>query len=883
MKALFQFLLPRRPALALCFLTLPAHAATVTLTSIADAEMRQFSPDANFGSSVSMASGKIGSNGNGEIRRALFQFDLTGQVPQGATITAVSLSVRVVNFPLTPINSNFDVHRLMHAWDEGTATWNSASSGVAWDSPGAEGLGDFVSSASSSVFVSSFGTYDFPGSTALLADVQAWANDPASNFGWLLVSEDETDLRTARRFGTRESAVNAPTLTIDYFVGVTIQTQPQSQTVFAGRNATFTVSATGTGTLTYQWQFNGNPIPGATNSVLILTNVQPPDEGPYTVVVSDPNGSTTSQPAILTVSLLPLPEVTILPPPTNGEKFPAHTDLAVTADAAETNGTITQLEMLLDTNLLATTTNTSLTVQLTDLQPGEHVLSAVATDALGTVGSNQVSFLVLSPPAVSITHPTPASTFPFGTNITISVASTNSGATNIATITNALVFANGILVGQHPGVPSSFSWNPAQAGPYSLTAVAIDELSESITSAPVAIRVFTPETVPPKLHITKSPANFARLTNPQITVQGTASDDVGVDHIAYQLNTNLPQAAIGTTTWTATILLAPGPNTIRFWAVDLAGNTNLPATRFYTYVVKAPLTLQTSGGGSISPNLNGRMLELGKIFTVNAQPSRGSIFAGWGGATNLSTTVDTNLSKLTFQMSSNLNLAANFVPNPFPPLAGAYTGLFFDTNNVQPETSGMLSLQLASQGAFTGKLNMSGRNYPFHGRLDAAGETTRAVLRRSLKPAVLALNLAFTNGQIFGYVTNVAGSSLVVSTLLADRNVFKQPGNPAKQAGSYSLKFNTIPAGPNPAASASVFIGLGGPATIRGVSQDGQHFVTRSTLAADGTLPLYISLNNGAAVILGTIDFPIGGSPTGALIWVQTGSNSFSRRLTVSP
>jgi hypothetical protein len=848
--------------------------------------MHQFSPDANFGSAVSMVSGKIGSNGNGEIRRALFRFDLTGQVPQGATITGASLSVTVVKVPLSPINSNFDVYRLIRPWDEGTVTWNSASSGVAWDSPGAEGPGDFIPTASSFVFVSGLATYTFPAFDALLADIQAWVDNPATNFGWLLVSEDETDFKTARHFATRESIVNAPTLTIDYFVGVTIQTQPQSQTVFAGRNVTFAVAATGTGTLSYQWQFNSNSITGATNSVLTLTNVQPTNAGSYTVVVSDQNGSTISQPASLTVSLLPLPEVTILPPPTNGQRFPAHANLNVTAEAFETNGTITQLELLLDSNLLAATTNSSLTVLLSDLAPGQHVLSALATDALGTIGSNQVSFLVLNPPSISITRPAGGSTFPLGTNITIAVASTNSGATNIAAITNALVFANGILVGQHPGVPFSFSWTPSQAEPYSLTAVAIDEFSESITSPPVVIRVFTPETIPPKLHITKSPANFSRFTNPQVTLQGNASDDVGIDHIAYQLNTNPPQPALGTTSWTATILLAPGPNTIRVWAVDLAGNTNLPVTRFYTYVVKLPLTLQTSGGGSISPNLNGHTLELGKIFTLNAQPAGGNIFAGWTGATNLNNPVDTNLARLTFQMSSNINLIANFVPNPFSPVAGVYTGLFYDTNNfptnVQPETSGMLTLQLSRQGAFTGKLNMSGRNYPFNGRLSPTGQANRPVLRRGLKPAVLALSLDFANAQLFGFVTNVPSGNLVPSTLLAERNIFKVPGNPAPQAGAHPLTFNTVPAG-QPAAAVKILIGLAGPTTINGRIENGQTFVVRSTLGPHDALPLYIPLNGGSAVILGTVDFPVGSSPTGSLLWVQSGSTPFTRQLTVSP
>ena len=44
------------------------------------------------------------------------------------------------------------------------------------------------------------------------ADVQSWLDDPASNFGWLVLG-DESEIPTAKRFDTRESA-SPPVLTI---------------------------------------------------------------------------------------------------------------------------------------------------------------------------------------------------------------------------------------------------------------------------------------------------------------------------------------------------------------------------------------------------------------------------------------------------------------------------------------------------------------------------------------------------------------------------------------------------------------------------------------------------------------------------------------------
>ncbi len=80
-----------------------------------------------------------------------------------------------------------------------------------------------------------------------------------------------------------------------------IITAPQSQTVIALSNLTFTVTATGTAPLSYQWQFNGVNIIGATNADLTLTSVSFANAGNYNVVLNNAYGSVTSVTATLTV------------------------------------------------------------------------------------------------------------------------------------------------------------------------------------------------------------------------------------------------------------------------------------------------------------------------------------------------------------------------------------------------------------------------------------------------------------------------------------------------------------------------------------------------------------------------------------------------------
>lgn len=82
-----------------------------------------------------------------------------------------------------------------------------------------------------------------------------------------------------------------------------ILTLPQSQTVIEGAAASFSVAAQGTAPLRYQWQFQEADLPGATNSTLLLTNVQLSASGNYRVQVSNPGGSVTSTNAVLTVNV----------------------------------------------------------------------------------------------------------------------------------------------------------------------------------------------------------------------------------------------------------------------------------------------------------------------------------------------------------------------------------------------------------------------------------------------------------------------------------------------------------------------------------------------------------------------------------------------------
>ena len=84
-------------------------------------------------------------------------------------------------------------------------------------------------------------------------------------------------------------------------VPVYIAKQPTNQTVSEGGMAVFSVLAGGTPPLRYQWNFSGTNLPSATNSSLILSNIQSGQAGNYSVVVTNDAGVTNSVVADLVV------------------------------------------------------------------------------------------------------------------------------------------------------------------------------------------------------------------------------------------------------------------------------------------------------------------------------------------------------------------------------------------------------------------------------------------------------------------------------------------------------------------------------------------------------------------------------------------------------
>lgn len=866
--------------------------APTTLTPVADTMLSENWPSNNQGG---LTFANSGTTQNFTKNRALYRFDIAGAIPSHSKITSATLVLEVTKQPADGYNfADFGLHRMLQDWGEGNkitrpngrdgegslattgeSTWYYRFAFTkAWASPGGAAEIDFTANASAVQTV--YGTGDSPysfGSTAqTVADVQFWLENPQANFGWALVCNSEDTDFTARRFASREDVNFPPHLVVDYVALLEILTQPQSQSVAAGSTAAFSVTASGQPPLTYQWQLNGVPISGATNDTLVLDNVQTNNAGDYVVTVTDASGSTNSAPATLMVSpLLPgIPLVNIVTP-TNGTKFPAHSDVLIVAEASITNGTITQVEFFLGTNSIGVVTNETFSIVASNFPAGNYTLTARATEQRGgTNTSAAVIFTVYEPPTVRITQPADGSRFALGTNVTLEATVRTAGqrvskveffdgAARIVTLTNA---------------PYRFNWTPTEARSHTLTAAATDELGQTASSAPVTIHIFQPESNPPSIAITNSPANFARLKLPSLLLEGKAADDIGLDRVQFRINDGAFETAIGTNRWQIRTNLQPGLNIVRVRSVDLAGNTSLEATRFFTYVVTSPLTVTNVGHGTITPDLNHHELEIGQTYTLTARPDLDSIFAHWNLTSNSPSAV------LNFTMQSNLVLIANFVSNAFPEVQGIYTGLFLDTNNVLPESSGFFNLRVGSKGAFSGKLIADRKNYPLHGQFDHLGQASLAILRRGTEPLALKLTLDLTNGT--GKVSGTVMTAEWIADLLGNRNVFDMKSNPAPLAGDYSfgLVIATNDAG---VGTGTAKIAENGSARLHGVFAENRRFNFGSALSKNGDVPFYFSFTHEMDAVIGWLNFSNSPALAGNLFWAKDGTNGFSIQLNAVP
>jgi hypothetical protein len=140
----------------------------------------------------------------------LISWDLTS-IPAGKTVTAVTVSFNVTDISA----SAYELYALKRAWSETTATWNVASTGVNWQTVGANGANDRETTVLGSLTGSTAGVKTITLNASGIAKVQSWINTPSTNYGLVILdyaNTDGLDLNT-REIGT---VASRPKITVTY-------------------------------------------------------------------------------------------------------------------------------------------------------------------------------------------------------------------------------------------------------------------------------------------------------------------------------------------------------------------------------------------------------------------------------------------------------------------------------------------------------------------------------------------------------------------------------------------------------------------------------------------------------------------------------------------
>ena len=211
------------------------------------------------------------------LRRALLHFDIRSAVPAGATI-------QTARFEATEDQGNAGswrvlLHRLQADWGEagsfaaggqgggtqafmGDATWSHRFYDTAlWTNPG----GDFDAVASGSTLFQTTLQDDqlvIPSSPGLVADVQSWLDNPATNYGWILKT-DEADAGDVSAFSSRESNT-PPALVVTYTGGTAAANVSIGAGCTAGGGTPLELTASGLPTVpnaSYSLTLSGGPTP----------------------------------------------------------------------------------------------------------------------------------------------------------------------------------------------------------------------------------------------------------------------------------------------------------------------------------------------------------------------------------------------------------------------------------------------------------------------------------------------------------------------------------------------------------------------------------------------------------------------------------------------
>ena len=389
----------------------------------------------------------------------------------------------------------------------------------------------------------------------------------------------------------------------------------------------------------------------------------------------------------------------------------------------------------------------------------------------------------------------------------------------------------------------------------------------------------------PVLEITE-PARGAEFTGEDVVrVSGTAFGARLLANIEYSINFGpwhlLPPAVGWHFVLTRAKGLVAGDNQLQVRATDIDGRQSRVASRRFKRIVHAPLTVTVEGAGTVTREFLGTTDRIvNESYTIVATPAPGWIFGEWDGAFSPNR-------RLSFEMTEGLTIKAVFIPNPYPALAGRYTGLLERTSSFPgpflraidaeaPEvpihlTRGIIGVQLNANGSFTASLRFAGDHYGTVGRFDTSGffftqfteRQTGAYLSFSIlfsrESGVVSARVAFSNEEYY-----------FESEAPLVRTSFSAAERPCPLAGQFTARFvPTDDALPPGAGFATLRVKPDGLLRWSGRLPDGTAWSRTSWMRDDFAAAFYVPLYERTGSLSGLVSFATqhGVRGIGDLVW----------------
>jgi hypothetical protein len=198
---------------------------------------------------------------------------------------------------------------------------------------------------------------------------------------------------------------------------------------------------------------------------------------------------------------------------------------------------------------------------------------------------------------------------------------------------------------------------------------------------------------------------------------------------------------------------------------------------------------------------------------------------------------------------------------------GAYTGLFYETNGVNPASSGFFSAKVTSQGSFSAKLQIGAKSYSLSSKFNQSGNCTGFATGKGLPMLTVSLHLV-NNDEIVGQVS--AGTSWTAQLLA----VTKAPATASKNSLVLSVNSanSTTPSGDS---FGTMILKKTGDIQWTGVLPDGVKVSQKSVLSKGGIWPLYSSLYGGSGSLIGWLQVTNGNSDIGgSAVWIVPANQS---------